>query len=139
MSDIKLLNIEKIRNEETTRIVYHSEIPEDMKPYLNGGDLFFEVRNDDIDDDIPDAILCIPYVACFLSLTMAFKGMRICVPTLERNYADSLPQICNVYKKMYPHVKWNFNIYSKKLEQFPDFKENRTSLFFTGGSMQQAL
>lgn len=82
--------------------------------------------------EVPDAILTIPFVTCFLSVSMLFNvGIR--VKELDKTFVNSIPAIKKAYKRMFPYLRLNFDVVSDAVVDCTYVSGSKKSLFFTGG------
>lgn len=111
---------------------YRYTVPTKVKKFLKGTELFINY-SDDIDlEDVPEAVLTVPFVANVLTIAM-LTGCGIKVECVDKVFYESIPKIEEVYRKMFPHIKLTFCVKAEKTMECSYECVKNKSLFFTGG------
>ena len=135
---MKIVQLKKIKVTSTelgSRIDYEYSSPEVLnqyikKGYLNRGEgLFVEIPGDA--SIIPDGILSVPFVGIMLTATMLLD-IDIRVPVIDRTFYQSVEEVKQVYKEMFPASHFNFNVSADEVQDI-QYENNNKATFFTGG------
>ena len=117
------------------RCEYIFEYPDEMSRYIvdNSQTLFVELPAHYNLQNVPEAILAVPFVGSVMCVSMLL-GYGIKVPKLDKTFYESIPNIRNVFMQMYPYCDFCFDV---KASELVDCKKenacNNKSVFFTGG------
>lgn len=123
----------KIEKENGWRkIRYDYTAPDLFKKYIKGENyLFLEFPVGDT-EEIPKAVLMIPFVGVMSTAAMLF-GLEIQVPELDRVFFESLKNIEHVFNSIYHTDKIKINVSANSLVDCSYMPKGVKSLFFTGG------
>lgn len=126
MEKIELLEIIK-HNEMVT---FHFSCTKGLSQFFTGRKftIHYPIRI----DDVPDSILTIPFLSNVIQLVWV-SGSTIIVPSLDKDFYDSLPELKKAYSNMFPEVNFSGNIVSNKIEINRISKKNKSAMFFSGG------
>lgn len=118
----------------TNRCEYIFEYPDAMAYYIadTSQTLFVEVPAQYDLKDVPEALLTVPFVASVMCVSMLL-GYGIKVPELDKTFYESIPNIRETFKKMFPYAEFCFEFETKRLVDCCYSPQNKTSVFFTGG------
>lgn len=100
---------------------------------------FFAVYDEDLDlSQLDSSLLVLPFVSNVISIIW-ISGRTFYIDFLDQDFYESLTKVKEVFKRMYPHTKWNGQLIPRKLVK-NNFRflskpgENeRTALLFSGG------
>ena len=123
----------KIEKENGWRkIRYNYTAPDLFKKYIKGENyLFLEFPVGDT-EEIPKAVLMIPFVGVMSTAAMLF-GLEIQVPELDRVFFESLKNVEHVFNSIYHTDKIKINVSANSLVDCSYVPKGVKSLFFTGG------
>ena len=94
--------------------------------------IFFEFPEGVDICQIPESILAIPFVGSVLCATMLLN-MGIDVPVLDKNFFESIPNIKDAFKQLFPYCDLCFEIRAEKIVDCEMKSVHEKSVFFTGG------
>lgn len=115
------------------KIEYTYTAPARLRKYLRQNNTLYVEYPEDCDlRTLPTSVLTIPFVSCFLSVTMLLK-IGVKVNELDRDYYESIPRIRAAYKRMFPYLDLCFDVIAKTTYENRYESAKRPSLFFTGG------
>ena len=122
---------------ELLEIIKYNEMVTFNFSYTKGLSQFFTGRKFTIHypiniDDVPDSILAIPFLSNIIQLTWV-TGSTVIVPSLDKDFYDSLPELKKAYSNMFPEVDFCGDIVSNKIEINKPAKKNKSAMFFSGG------
>lgn len=107
MDTLYLTGIQRSATQMGTRVDYQYDAPDRLKAYIKGDPLFVEFPCDM--GSVPDEILAIPFVGIMATATMLLD-VEIKVPSLEKNFLQSMDQVARVYENMYPQAGLNLAV-----------------------------
>lgn len=116
------------------RCEYIFEYPDEMSRYIvdNSQTLFIELPVHYNLQDVPEALLAVPFVGSVMCVTMLL-GYGIKVPKLDKTFYESIPNIRNVFMQMYPYCDFCFDVKTSELVDCKMENACNKSVFFTGG------
>lgn len=126
MESIKLVS----HTVKGNRVEYKFSCPSAFDKYLKTQTFYMEYPEKYDLNQVPDALLMVPFVGNILTMNMFF-GYQVDVPELDKTFYDSLRNIAKVYKEMFPYLHLKFDVKAKS-KDCTGLIENK-SLFFTGG------
>ena len=116
----------KIKYNYTTCPYFDSFLRKNTIPLFVEYPAFVEIS------EIPQAILSVPFVANMLTTTMLL-GIAIDVSELDLKFFESILDIEQVYRSMYPYSRLKFKVNVKNTVDCSYVSSGKRSLFFTGG------
>lgn len=126
-----LHDIHYVNTEHGTKVIYDYYAPKELKKYIKGNEPLFVEFPGDI-GLVSRRVLAVPFVGIMLTVTMLLN-MEIKVPALDRSFYNSLKEIEEVYKKMYPSVEINILVKAEEIVRCDYEPTDNISLFFTAG------
>lgn len=114
---------------EKNKITIRYEYTGDWNKYLTGNEFF--CKYEDNIESVPDSIAIIPFLANVLPISWVFN-LDIKVDELDKVFYDSIPDIKEGYKNMYPMIKFGGNIYSNKIVA-NKHENTKSAVLFSGG------
>jgi len=119
---------EIIKNGKT--IKYNYEIGENWKNKLLENEKMYVTYDENI-EAVPNSIAIIPFLSNILPISWIFD-LTINIPEIDRVFYNSIENIKNGYKKMYPKLNFKGNLIVEKIIE----NENnnlKSSVLFSGG------
>ena len=127
MYDIELKNIDKKNN----TISFNLSFSKKTLQYINSEEMPLQYIYDVNVENVPDTILCIPFLSNFLPLIFALD-LSLFVHDIDSSFLNSVVHIRNGYQKMIPSIKMGGNIiFEKEIKTIYDTKTS--CLLFSGG------
>lgn len=124
-------HLKKIKKNEN-RIEYDYEIKGPAKKYFDlNNKLFIEYENYNI-EQVPDGIAAIPLLANILPIAW-LTDMDLFVDELDVNFLESIPDLLQGYKDMYPQFNFYHNITVENICDYKVQSSGKSMCFFTGG------
>lgn len=122
-------------------VTYNFSVPNALRNHINPNyitqdnncTLFIELPNGVSAEEIPEAVLSIPFIGTMLGVAMLYQ-IPIKVKDVDANYFESIKKIETIFKKMYSKGNLNLIVESERITEVKaSEKEPTTSVFFTGG------
>lgn len=82
--------------------------------------------------NVPEQILAIPFLGN-VYFQCVFLGLGIQVPIIDRQFYQSLPNVLDAFRKMFPYLKVDCEVLADQVVDTVWTSTHRKSLFFTGG------
>lgn len=119
---------------EGNRCEYIFDVPQTLAKYIADPNqtLFVEFPEGYNLNDVPEALLAVPFVGSMICVTMLLN-IGIEVPQLDKNFYNSIPKVANVFHKMFPYANFCYEIKANQLVDCSYETTSTTSVFFTGG------
>ena len=119
---------------EGNRCEYIFTIPQVLAKYIAdpNQNLFVELPEEFNLKDVPEALLAVPFVGSMMCATMLLN-IGIEVPQLDEKFFNCIPNVANVYHKMFPYADFCFDVKANQLVDCSYETINTPSVFFTGG------
>ena len=127
--NIDELVIKKIVKSNTI-IEYEYEFDGKWKELINMKEKMFAKYDVDI-SDVPDSIAIIPFLSNILPICWIFN-LTISVSELDKNFYESLEEMKNGYKKMYPNQNFRGNVLVKNIVS-NSYEGKNSCVMFSGG------
>jgi hypothetical protein len=128
MNEIRFKNLEFVNNKLSADIV----IPRKYRKYLLSSSINIEY---DSDIEADESILNIPLVSTMLPLAW-LTGLNIHVDRLDKSFKNSIDQLQNHFKEMYPKISFKSGVHVDELVENQielDDPKQETGLLFSGG------
>lgn len=122
---IELKNIKKHNN----IISYEYELSEKLKKYINDNTLTIEY--DDNVEDVPDAIMVVPFLCNILPIAWIFDA-TITVSEIDKSFYESIKDFKKGYMEMYPNMSFLGKLNVKNIIDCK-YKGKESLCFFSGG------
>jgi hypothetical protein len=126
---VNALELSEVETINDKTVVYHYGFTGNIKNYLRCDS--FYVKYDKPIVNIPESILTIPFVTSMATISWV-TNTEIRVNTLDRNYAESMEKMKNVYKRFYPLMDFQGSINVTHLRD-NCFNNKRMGMLFSGG------
>lgn len=122
---IELKNIKKHDN----IVIYEYELSEKLRKYIKDNHLIIEY--DDKIDDVPDAIMVVPFLCNILPVAWIFDA-TITVNDIDKSFYESIKDFKKGYKEMYPNMNFLGKLNAKNIIDCK-YDAKGSLCFFSGG------
>ncbi len=125
--EIKLIEIEK--NNNTIR--YNYNVSEELQAFFTKTPFF--IKYQESVENIPNAILAIPFVSNVLPL-MWLTDSKLMVPELDESFYNCIPKVKKGYEDMYPEAELKGILEVEKVvHNTRKASRGKSALFYSGG------
>jgi len=83
-------------------------------------------------EDVPDAILVIPFLATVCPVAWACKA-DVCIETVDENFLHALGEVKKTFQKFYPEVGFSGNIHADNIVTPDVGVRSKSMMLFSGG------
>lgn len=126
MESIVLNKIEK----ENNKVCYKFSVSTGLQKYFS--DSPFEIYYPDSIEDIPDAVLAVPFVCNVLPIIWLTDSL-LYITELDKMFFKSIPEFKKGYMTMFPEAEFLGNVKVDREVECSSNSEERSALFYSGG------
>ncbi len=115
------------------KVEYLFTVPKCCEKYFNKRYPFFvEYPEEIILETVPKSVLTVPFVAGVMFLSFVEK-VSVKVDCIDKSFYESLEEISNGFKKLYPFWEIDFDVIAGEIEDCSYEPRGKYTQFFTGG------